>query len=70
MKRAITAKQRAWLLEELSLWRRDAVVSDQQAQRIADVYEGAGEMAERGRSRSVSILMAAAATMVVWPPCC
>ena len=63
-KRAITARQRAWLLDELSLWRRDAIVSEQQAERIADLYEGAGEMAERGRSRSVSILMAAAATLV------
>jgi predicted membrane protein DUF2157 len=63
-KRAITAKQRAWLLDQLSLWRRDAIVSDQQAQRIADLYEGAGEMAERGRSRAVFVLMAAAATLV------
>jgi uncharacterized membrane protein len=63
-KRAITAKQRAWLLEELSLWRRDALVSEPQAQRIADLYEGAEEMAERGRSRAVFILMAAAATLV------
>jgi uncharacterized membrane protein len=63
-KRAITAKQRAWLLDELSLWRRDAIVTDQQAQRIADLYEGAGELAERGRSRAVFILMAAAATLV------
>ena len=63
-KRAITAQQRAWLLDELSLWRRDAIVSDQQAQRIADLYEGAGELAERGRSKAVFILMAAAATLV------
>jgi uncharacterized membrane protein len=63
-KRAITAKQRAWLLEELSLWRRDAIVSEQQAQRIGDLYEGAGELAERGRSRAVFVLMAAAATLV------
>lgn len=63
-KRAITAKQRAWLLDELSLWRRDALVSEQQAQHIADLYEGAGELAERGRSRAVSVLMAAAATLV------
>ena len=63
-KRGITAKQRAWLLDELSVWRRDAVVSEQQAQRIADLYEGAGEMAERGRSRAVFVLMAAAATLV------
>src|SRR5215207_2022988 len=63
-KRAITPKQRAWLLDELSLWRRDAIVSEQQAQRIADLYEGAGEMAQRGRSRAVFILMAAAATLV------
>jgi uncharacterized membrane protein len=63
-KRAVTAKQRAWLLDELSLWRRDAIVTEQQAQRIADLYEGAEEMAERGRSRSVFILMAAAATLV------
>jgi uncharacterized membrane protein len=63
-KRAITAKQRAWLLDELSLWRRDAIVSDLQAQRIAGLYEGAGELAERGRSRAVFVLMAAAATLV------
>jgi uncharacterized membrane protein len=63
-KRAITANQRAWLLDQLSLWRRDAIVTEQQAQRIADLYEGAGELAERGRSRSVFVLMAAAATLV------
>jgi uncharacterized membrane protein len=63
-KRAITAKQRAWLLDELSLWRRDAIVTDQQAQRITDMYEGAGELAERGRSKAVFTLMAAAATLV------
>src|SRR5215210_5459074 len=63
-KRAITTKQRAWLLDELSLWRRDAIVTDQQAQRITDLYEGAGELAERGRSRAVLVLMAAAATLV------
>jgi uncharacterized membrane protein len=63
-KRAINAKQRAWLLDELSVWRRDAIVSDQQAQRITELYEGAGELAERGRSRAVFVLMAAAATLV------
>jgi uncharacterized membrane protein len=63
-KRAITAKQRSWLLDELNLWRRDAIVSEQQAQRIADLYEGAGELAEKGRSRAVFTLMAAAATLV------
>jgi uncharacterized membrane protein len=63
-KRALTANQRTWLLDELSLWRRDAIVTDQQAQRIADLYEGAGEMAERGRSRAVFVLMAAAATLI------
>src|SRR5918992_3473850 len=63
-KRAINAKQRAWLLDELGVWQRDAIVSDQQAQRIADLYEGAGELAERGRSRAVFVLMATAATLV------
>jgi uncharacterized membrane protein len=63
-KRAITAKQRAWLLDELSVWRRDAIVTEQQAERISDLYEGAGELAERGRSKSVFILMSAAALLV------
>ena len=63
-KRPINPKQRAWLMDELSLWRRDAIVTEQQAQRITDLYEGAGELAERGRSRAVFILMAAAATLV------
>src|SRR5918999_1693905 len=63
-KRVLTANQRAWLQEELSLWQRDAIVTDQQAERIAGLYEGAGEMAERGRSRAVLVLMAAAATLV------
>src|SRR5215204_345855 len=63
-KRPLTAHQRTWLLEELGLWRRDAIVTDQQAQRITALYEGAGEMAERGRSRAVFVLMAAAATLV------
>ena len=63
-KRVITAKQRAWLLDELNVWRRDAIVSDEQSRRITDLYEGAGELAERGRSRAVFTLMAAAATLV------
>ncbi len=63
-KRAITAKQRAWLLDELTVWQSDAVVSEQQAHRIAELYEGAGELAEKGRSRAVFVLMAAAATLV------
>src|SRR3712207_275069 len=63
-KRPIHPKQRAWLLDELNVWRRDSLVTEQQAQRIADLYEGAGELAERGRSRAVFVLMAAAATLV------
>jgi len=63
-KRAINAKQRAWLLDELSVWQRDAIVSPDQARRIADLYQGAGEHAEQRRSKSVFILMAAAATLV------
>ena len=63
-KRAITAKERAWLLDEMSVWRRDALISEDQAQRITDLYQGAGELAEHRRSRSVFILMAAAATLV------
>ena len=63
-KRAITHKQRAWLLDELSTWRREAIVSEQQAQRIADLYEGASELAEKGRSRAVFSLMSAAALLV------
>src|SRR5918999_5450029 len=63
-KRVLTANQRAWLQEELSLWQRDAIVTEQQAGRIADLYEVAGELAERGRSRAVFVLMAAAATLV------
>jgi hypothetical protein len=46
-KRAITPKQRAWLLDQLSLWQRDGIVSEPQARRIADAYEGAGELGER-----------------------
>jgi uncharacterized membrane protein len=63
-KRAITPTERAWLLDQLNVWRRDAIVSEEQAQRIADLYEGAGEMAQRGRSRAIFVLMAAAATLV------
>src|SRR4051812_19117131 len=63
-KRAITASQRSWLLDQLNVWRQSGIVSEQQAQRIADLYEGAGELAERGRSRAVFVLMSAAATLV------
>ena len=63
-KRAITPTQRAWLLDQLNLWRGDAILSEQQAQRIADLYEGAGEIAQRGRSRAIFVLMSAAATLV------
>jgi len=63
-KRAITANQRSWLLDQLNVWRQNEIVSEQQTQRIADLYEGAGELAERGRSRAVFVLMSAAATLV------
>jgi uncharacterized membrane protein len=63
-KRAINAKQRAWLLDELSVWQRESLVSQDQARRIADLYQGAGEHAEQRRSKSVFVLMAAAATLV------
>jgi predicted membrane protein DUF2157 len=63
-KRAIDSKQRAWLLDQLNVWRRDTLISEEQARRIADSYEGAGELAERGRSKAVFVLMAAAATLV------
>src|SRR5215213_11447365 len=63
-KRAITANQRSWLLDQLNVWRQNGIVSEQQTQRITDLYEGAGELAERGRSRAVFVLMSAAATLV------
>jgi uncharacterized membrane protein len=63
-KRAITTPQRAWLLAELRVWQESALISEQQAQGIGDLYEGAGELAEHRRSKSVFVLMAAAATLV------
>src|SRR4051794_25130413 len=63
-KRAITAKQRAWLRDERTVGRRDPFVAGEQSRRIAELYEGAGELAERGRSRAVFVLMSAAATLV------
>jgi uncharacterized membrane protein len=63
-KRAITAKEQAWLQDELGVWRRDGIITEQQAQRITGLYQGAGEIAEQRRSKSVFVLMAAAATLV------
>lgn len=64
VKRAISDKQRAWLLDELKSWRDETILSQDQTLRILDLYETPAEIAERRKSRAVFSLMAVAAFLV------
>jgi uncharacterized membrane protein len=63
-KRNISNTKRAWLWDELSNWRDQAILSPEQVARIQDLYETSGEEAERRKSRAVFTLMAVAALLV------
>jgi uncharacterized membrane protein len=63
-KRSISARQRDWLLEELEAWRAEAILSEDQGNRILALYEAPAEIIERQRSRAVFTLMAVAGLFV------
>jgi uncharacterized membrane protein len=64
-KRAISTKQRAWLLEALQDWRGHGIVSEEQAGRILDLYETPAAIADRQRSRGIFTLMGIAAVLLL-----
>lgn len=51
VRQSITSKQRTWLLDALTLWRDQGIVSEDQTGRILDLYETTTAIAERQRSR-------------------
>ena len=63
-KRSISARRRDWLREELEAWRAQAILSEDQGNRILDLYEAPSEIIERQRSRAVFTLMAVAGLFV------
>lgn len=63
-KRVISDKQRAWLADQLNLWRDQRVLSEDQATRILDLYETRAQVAERKRSRAVFALMGVSTFLV------
>jgi uncharacterized membrane protein len=63
-RRSITAAQREWLSDELTSWQAEAIVTDEQRQRILDQYESTMESADRQRSRGVFTLMAVSGFLV------
>lgn len=63
-KRSITERQRAWLTGELVIWRDRALVADEVARRILDLYDTSTEIADRRHSKAILTLMGLAALLV------
>ncbi|MEJ5277040.1 MAG: DUF2157 domain-containing protein [Thermogemmata sp.] len=63
-KRSISTRLWSWLHDELQAWRAEAILSEEQAQRILDLYETSSESAERQRLRGIFTLMAVAGLLV------
>jgi Predicted membrane protein (DUF2157) len=64
LKRSISTRRRDWLCEELQAWRAQAILSEDQSNRILALYEVPSEISERQRSRAVFTLMAVAGLFV------
>jgi hypothetical protein len=62
-KRAITEKQRAWLAGELEAWQGEGLVSAEQSARLLGLYDSKAELAEKRHSKTLLILMSAAALL-------
>jgi hypothetical protein len=62
--RGIDERQRTWLAEEVAAWRAQGVVSREQASAILGLYGTSEERAEHRRSKSLLMLMGAAAFLV------
>ena len=61
---SISARQRTWLVEQLDRWQAQQVVSSEQATRVLGLYDSPAELAERGRSKLLLVLMGVAALLV------
>src|SRR5262245_20213515 len=64
LKRSISTRRRDWLCEELQVWRAQAILSEDQSNRILALYEAPSEISERQRSSAVFTLMAVAGLFV------
>ena len=62
--RAISEGSRAWLCEELTVWRKAGILDDQQSAQIEGLYETRGQSAQRRVSRAMFTLMGVAALLV------
>ena len=63
-RRGISDKQRAWLAGQLADWQSLGLLSTDQAGPILELYETAGEQADRQRSMALLVLMGVAAFLV------
>src|SRR5205823_5686168 len=61
---ALSHQQRAWLVEALDDWRKQGLVSSDQAAGILAIYESPEEMAQRQQSQAIFTLMSIAALLV------
>lgn len=62
--RAVSGRNRAWLLGEMDVWRAGGVLSEEQAMQILDLYETPTMIAQRKRSLALFTLMGLAVFMV------
>lgn len=63
-RREINARDRSWLVAELSSWVAQGLVSGDQAARIIDVYQTTDELGRRRSDRGIQILSGLAALLV------
>lgn len=63
-RRGISDKQRTWLADQLADWQSIGLLSAEQAGPILELYETAGEQADRQRSMALLVLMGVAAFLV------
>src|SRR5262245_35422867 len=63
-RRSITAKQRDGLDTQLDVWQSEGIVSDDQSLRILDLYETRAELAKRGQSTLLLVLISLAALLM------
>ena len=62
--REISESRRAWLIEELAVWRGAGILGNDQAAQIESLYETRGQSTQRRVSRAMFTLMGVAAFLV------
>jgi hypothetical protein len=63
-KRPLSQSLRQWLLDEIELWRRDGLVTEEQANAILDRYETSRQSSARQQSIAIYVLVGVAALFV------